>query len=117
MNNDGLELIKKTVALLEAQKQIVSFVPPSDPMQRLAPLSTLETPFEIEKLKSALAFLSPDVDRGQGKFYTAAGLPAKDYWLAVVWAIASLGWLSGKPIAKNWSMQSTRYTDAGFEKA
>jgi len=118
MNNDGLELIKKTVALLEAEKQIVSFDPPIDPMQRLAPLLALETPFEIEKLKSALVFLSPDVDRGHGKFYTAAGLPAKDYWLAVVWAIASLGWVSGKPIARNWSKQCAhRYTEEGFEKA
>jgi hypothetical protein len=118
MNNDGLELIKKTVALLETQKQIVSFDPPIDPMQRLAPLSALETPFEIEKLKSALVFLSPDVDRGHGKFYTAAGLPAKDYWLAVVWAIASLGWASGKQIAKVWSEKCAhRYTEEGFEKA
>ena len=118
MNNDGLELIKKTVALLETQKQIVSFAPPIDPMQRLAPLSALETPFEIEKLKSALVFLSPDVDRGHGKFYTAAGLPAKDYWLAVVWAIASLGWASGKQIAKVWSEKCAhRYTEEAFEKA
>ena len=106
MNNDGLELIKKTVALLEAQKQIVSFEPPCNPIQRLVVSSALETAFEIEKLKSALSYLSPDVDRGQGKFYTTAGLPTKDYWLAGVWAIASLNWVSGKEIAKNWSMQS-----------
>jgi hypothetical protein len=117
MNNDGLELIKKTVALLEEQKQIVSFEPPSNPMQRLVVSTALETAFEIEKLKSALSYLSPDVDRGLGKFYTAAGLPAKDYWLAVIWSIASLDWASGKGIAKNWSKQSTiRYTDEGFEK-
>jgi hypothetical protein len=80
--------------------------------------ATPEIPTEIEKLKSALSYLSPDVDRGQGKFFTAAGLPTKDYWLAGVWAIASLGWVSGKEIAKNWSMQSiNRYTDKGFEKA
>lgn len=117
MNNDGLELIKKTVALLEAQKQIVSFEPPCNPIQRLVVSSALETAFEIEKLKSALSYLSPDVDRGQGKFYTTAGLPTKDYWLAGVWAIASLNWVSGKEIAKHWSMQSiNRYTDEGFEK-
>jgi hypothetical protein len=41
-----------------------------------------------------------------------------DYWLAVVWAIASLGWLSGKSIAKDWSKQCAhRYTEEGFEKA
>jgi hypothetical protein len=118
MNNDGLELIKKTVALLEAQKQIVSFVPPTDLMQRMLVTSPPETPFEIEKLKSALSCLSPDVDRGQGSFYTISGHPAKDYWLAGVWAIASLGWVSGKPIARNWSKQCAhRYTEEGFEKA
>ena len=80
--------------------------------------ATPETPSEIEKLKSALSILSPDVDRGQGKFYTQSGQPTSDYWLAVVWAIASLGWVRGKEIAKDWSkLAPSRYTDAGFEKA
>ena len=77
-----------------------------------------ETPDEIEKLKSALLLLSPDVDRGKGKFYTHSGQPATDYWLAAVWAIASLGWITGKETAKNWSkLAASRYTDEGFEKA
>jgi hypothetical protein len=80
--------------------------------------ATPETPPEIEKLKSALSILSSDVDRGQGKFYTQSGQPTSDYWLAAVWAIASLGWATGKEIAKDWSkLAPSRYTDAGFEKA
>ena len=87
-------------------------------MKRLMGSSPSESTLEIEKLKSALALLSPDVDRGQGKFYTSLGFPTQEYWLAAVWAIASLGWVTGKDIAKNWSGQSTdRYTDEGFEKA
>jgi hypothetical protein len=87
-------------------------------MKSLMGSSPSESPIEIEKLKSALSLLSPDVDRGQGKFYTSLGFPTQDYWLAAVWAIASLGWVTGKDIAKNWSEQcSERYTDEGFEKA
>ena len=91
---------------------------PSSLMKSLTGSNPSETPFEIEKLKGALEFLSPDVDRGQGKFYTSLGIPTDDYWLAGVWAIASLGWVSGKPIARDWSKQCAhRYTEEGFEKA
>lgn len=117
MNSDGLELIRKTVAILEAQKQTDSFGSPSDLMRSLVVSSPLETPFEIEKLKDALNYFSPSVERGQGKFYTSAGQPAKDYWLAVIWSIASLGWASGKQIARDWSqLCKNRYSSEGFEK-
>lgn len=77
-----------------------------------------ETPVEIEKLKDALSYLSPDVARGNGRFFRADGQPETDYWLAVVWAIASLGWTLGKSIAKNWSQKcAERYTEDGFESA
>lgn len=77
-----------------------------------------ETPQEIEKVKSALAVLSSDVARGNGALHTPGSLvPAADYWLLVVWAIASLNWKSGKELARSWSIQSTRFTDDGFEAA
>ncbi len=86
--------------------------------ESLTGCATPETPSEVQKLKSALSILSPDVDRGQGKFYTNSGLPTSDYWLAAVWAIASLGWATGKEIAKDWSkLAPRRYTEDGFEKA
>lgn len=84
------------------------------------PLSpaVIETPQEIGKLNSALAYLTPDALRGQGKLYEPGEFtPSNDYWLLVVWAIASLGWTSGKDIAREWSKRSTRYSDEGFEKA
>jgi RecA/RadA recombinase len=40
-----------------------------------------------------------------------------DYWLIVIWAIASLGWNCGEEIAREWSRRSARYTDDGFDKA
>ena len=75
-----------------------------------------ETTENIAKLESALNHLSPDVPRGQGKLYDEYGQPKSDYWLAVIWAIAGLNWVSGKEIARIWSQQSERYSDEGFEK-
>ena len=76
-----------------------------------------ENPQEIEKLRGALADLSPDVGRGTGSFYDAQNTPTPDNWLASIWAIKSLNWSSGKDMARSWSQQSARYTDEGFEKA
>ena len=77
-----------------------------------------ENQFEIAKLQSALATISPHVPRGNGSMFDGANSsPSNSYWLGVVWAIASLGWLVGKQIAMNWSKTSSRYTDDGFEKA
>lgn len=77
-----------------------------------------ETPEEIAKLKSALAVLSPDTLRGQGKLYEpGASTPSKDYWLTIIWAGASLNWSGGKEIFRDWSMRSARYTAEGFEEA
>jgi archaellum biogenesis ATPase FlaH len=79
--------------------------------------SPAESPAEIEKLTAALALLSSDIGYGSGRFYDSSGNPEQDYWLAGIWAIASLNWQSSKDIARNWSKQSTRYTEDGFEKA
>jgi hypothetical protein len=80
--------------------------------------SVPETPEEIAKIKSALVCLSPDTGRGSGSFYNVSGTPIADHWLAVVWAIASLGWSCGKNIAREWSHGCPdRYTDDGFEAA
>jgi len=77
-----------------------------------------ESPAEIGRLHSALKFISSDTGRGHGSFFGANGHPDSDIWLAGVWAIKSLGWRSGKDIAKNWSQQClARYTDQGFEDA
>jgi hypothetical protein len=77
-----------------------------------------ETEAEVQKLRSALAVLSPDAMRGQGKLYEPGDTkPSDNYWLLAVWAIASLGWKCGEGIAREWSRQSARYTDVGFNKA
>jgi len=79
--------------------------------------SPAESEGEIVKLSSALAFLSSDIGYGSGRFYDSSKNPEQDYWLAGIWAIASLNWQSGKDIARKWSQMSKRYTDDGFEKA
>ena len=79
--------------------------------------SPIESSAESEKLINALSFLSSDIGYGSGRFYNSDGSPESDYWLAGIWAIASLNWSSGKDIARNWSKQSARYTEDGFENA
>lgn len=79
--------------------------------------SPQETPAEIAKLQQALSLLSSDVSYGTGSFYDHNGNPHPDYWLAGVWAIASLGWNCGKDLAQAWSQQSSRYDDDSFQKA
>ena len=76
-----------------------------------------ETPEAIARLASILSSLSPDVPRGNGKFFDANGTPVKDYWLGVVWVVAATGWPQGKDIVRTWSRQSPRYDAQGFEKA
>ena len=77
-----------------------------------------ETASEIRKLRSALEVLSPDALRGQGKLYEPGeqGTSA-NYWLVVIWGVASLEWTGGKKIAREWSQKSSRYTEEGFEAA
>jgi len=73
MKNDGLELIKQTIAALEA-KQVQLSPPqtlpaaPSRMMQSLSG-SPQESPAEITKLQSALLFVNPDTGRGNGSFF------------------------------------------------
>ncbi len=83
----------------------------------LSLLGNPETESEVAKLKSALAYLSPDVGRGQGSFYDLDGNAKDDNWLGVVWGISSLGWSQGEGIARQWSKQSPRFTDEGFDEA
>lgn len=73
---------------------------------------------EVSRLRSALSYLSADVGRGNGSFYLQDGQPAKDHWLAVIWAIKSLEWNCGEKIAHEWSAKCpSRFTEEGFHKA
>ena len=66
---------------------------------------------ELEKLKKALTNFSPDDDRGDGTI-TGGGAD----WLGIIFAGASLGNFA-KDTVREWSMRSTKYEDAEFEKA
>ena len=127
MKNDITpEMLRALNAELEAlATPIKPAVPKANPATPIPILSHLtakqsapETQEEVAKLKSALAVLSPESLRGQGKLYEPGDLGStSNYWLTVVWAVASLNWISGKEIVRKWSMGSTRYTEEGFDAA
>jgi len=77
-----------------------------------------ETACEVARVKDALAYVSPDVKRGMGVVLHTNGTPASDYWLGVVWAIASLQWSCGEALAREWSKSGSLYPDgSGFDAA
>ena len=87
------------------------------PMQEPLVLAALNPFYEqnmVEEVSAALAQISSDVPRGNGSIDLDR---CEDYWLGVVWAIAGLDLPEGKEIAREWSAQSSLYTDEGFEKA
>lgn len=128
-----IETLEKTVENLGARRGVVPqaqqkyglfgkqkvFAGTSQLTRTLMGLSPppLETPEEIAKLKDALSYISSDVGRGNGSIFDRQKNPIDGYWLGVIWAIANLGWQSGKEIARQWSMESPRYDEQGFEKA
>ena len=122
MNNDGLELIKRTLATLEPTEKLKSSsfgqtVNKPNTLTRSL-MGAIESPEAIAKLQEALLFLNPNVLRGTGSFYLLDGEPDPNYWLAAVWAIKSLNWDCGETIARQWSkLSAVKYTDKGFAKA
>ena len=101
-----LAMLNEVIASLNKQKE--------DAATLISYEATTENDVEVRRLKSALAFISPDVPRGKGKIIDEDGI-ADAYWAGVVWAIAGLGWASSESIARSWSKQSKRYSDEGFK--
>lgn len=109
-----LNMIQKVTSQLMPRKE-----QPNLTHKVLRPVSSKATPETKEegiKLISALKYLSADVGRGNGRFYDHKGEATNDYWLAAIWAIASLGWTRGEEIARTWSKKSDRYIEEGFNK-
>jgi hypothetical protein len=119
-----LERVNEELASLKNPKVLLQKIP-TTPLANMhhtqaqsAHATVPEVPEEISKLKSALSVLSSDVPRGQGKLYESGeSVPSEDYWLLVIWAVRSLNWICGEEIAREWSIQSGRYTEEGFEQA
>ena len=101
-----LAMLNEVIASLNKQKE--------DAATLISYEVTTENDVEVRRLKSALAYISPDVPRGKGKIIDEDGI-ADAYWAGVVWAIAGLGWASSESIARSWSKQSKRYSDEGFK--
>jgi hypothetical protein len=102
-------LLSKPASGLELSKPAAT---QSSSVAKFPPL--LESPDEIQRVKTALARISPDVPRGAGSIDDIDTDP-KDYWLAVIWALNSLNWKCGKQLAIEWSMQSDRYNPDEFD--
>ena len=84
MNNDGLALIKRTLATLEPTEKLESSTL-EQPVNRPNTLSrslmgTTESTEAVAKLKEALLFLDPNVLRGTGSFYLLDGKPNPNYY-------------------------------------
>lgn len=78
----------------------------------------IDNTIAVSQLKEALQYLSSDVGRGTGAFYDSSGNPEQDYWIAAIWAAASLGCPLAKEVARDWSKLCTeRYDEHGFEVA
>lgn len=73
-------------------------------------------PEEVARLEAALAYITSDVPRGPGKIFDGSGKPVPDYWLGVIWGLASQGSPDVKELARHWSQTSNRYDHDGFEK-
>jgi len=113
-----LDLLQELTAELASEAAHKTHMPsPTSGLTIRRKNATPQTEAEVRKLTEALQYLSPDVPRGHGAFYDTGGRPNSDYWLAAVWAIASLGWPDGERFARGWSKSSDRYTDEGFEQA
>jgi hypothetical protein len=119
-----LERVNEELASLKNPKVSLQQIPTTPlanmhhTQAQIAHATVPEVPEQVNKLKSALTVLSSDVPRGQGKLYEAGeSVPSEDYWLLVIWAIRSLNWIYGEEIAREWSIQSSRYTDEGFQQA
>lgn len=70
-------------------------------LQRTRSHPPSETQNEVERLKSALSYLSADTDYEQ--------------WRNTLWAIAATNWSCAEKIAMNWSKSAPeRYSDEGF---
>ena len=122
---DMLEALSQPLTSIDAGTTAFTSTTPKDAalcstipvrMRGQAPLP--ENVEELRRLLSALDHLSPDVLRGNGQLFEPGDTSAtENYWLLVIWAIASLRWQCGKEIARYWSQRSERYSDEGFEDA
>ena len=115
---DQLNTLLEATSIRPARRAATLRAPRPVASAKVVAESTPEIGVEITKLRRALDTLSPDVPRGQGSLYDLDGVTfSTDYWLLVVWAIASLRWECGERIAREWSMLSPRYSDDGFDDA
>ncbi|MDA9902576.1 PriCT-2 domain-containing protein [Gammaproteobacteria bacterium] len=65
------------------------------------PAALDDTPNNLAKITKTLFKISPDCDRHK--------------WLPIVWSVLSTGLTGAEELARNWSIQSDRYTETDFD--
>jgi hypothetical protein len=108
-----LEELEKSLGATETRPLVEQLERDSNATGYIKPEECAE---EAQQLVRALKQISPDVPRGNGSINLEDDEPT-NYWQGVIWAIASLGWNIGKPLARRWSQNSDRYCEVGFEQA
>ena len=93
-------------ALLDKTLNALGFVKEraARPMTKLGaslqPAALDDTPNNLAKITKTLFKISPDCDR--------------DEWLLIVWSVLSTGLTGAEELARDWSIQSDRYTETDF---
>lgn len=91
-----------------------SFVKPASALGQMLSVPSLQ---DVTVLQDALSYLSSDVPRGTGTIISMNGAPVSDYWFGVILAVRREYGDAGKDAVREWSKQSQRYSDTGFEHA
>lgn len=91
-------------------------VPTKPPANTLTP-KTSSAAHELEEVRDALTFISPDCPRGSGSILDGNDPSPEGWWAGTLWAIRRHLGEDGKDIARSWSMQARhRYDAQGFEQ-
>lgn len=97
------ELLTPNLLIELARSQLVSVFPTNLEKVKPPDAPPPETLAEIERVKSMLATISADCDRGR--------------WRSVVWAVASTRWSCAERLALEWSMSApTKFEHEEFDK-
>ena len=101
---------------LDAEKvvHLSNFFAPGD--DRNIAKSAAKTSANHLEIEEALSFISPDVPRGDGTIFSERQV-VEGYWLGVIFALRREGGDAVKRIARDWSIESPRFTEDGFEKS
>ena len=92
-------LLKQTLSILRLGKKPVAR-PNTSMVSKPKSLALDDTPNNLAKVTKLLFKISPDCDRHD--------------WFPIVWSVLSTGLTGAEELARDWSIQSDRYTETDF---